>query len=180
MRDTPQRATVVYLLFTLLFSSVIWSLIIWSGHLGMGFGMMIVSIMWCPALAAMASCRVLGRDVRALAWRWPEWKYIASAYFVPLAYTAIAYGGVWALRLGGWNQELVGPGCAAFRIAPNFSLGGVRTVAGVYSYSPDDSRHGNCSRRRNRLARLSRARVGEADVLNEAEPAERLHLGRLA
>jgi len=121
MRDTPQRATVVYLLFTLLFSSVIWSLIIWSGHLGMGFGMMIVSIMWCPALAAMASCRVLGRDVRALAWRWPEWKYIAAAYFVPLAYTAIAYGGVWALRLGGWNQELVGQVAQRFglpRISP--------------------------------------------------------------
>jgi membrane protease YdiL (CAAX protease family) len=95
-------------LFTLLFSSVIWSLIIWSGHLGMAFGMMIVAIMWCPALAALVSCRVLGRDFRSLAWRWPEWRYIAAAYFVPLAYAGIAYGAVWALRLGGWNQELVG------------------------------------------------------------------------
>lgn len=108
MRDTPKRATVVYLLFALLFSSVTWSLIIWSGHLGMAFGMMIVAIMWCPALAALVSCRVLGRDVRSLAWRWPDWRYMAAAYFVPLAYAAIAYGAVWALRLGGWNQELVG------------------------------------------------------------------------
>ncbi|HEX9111679.1 MAG TPA: hypothetical protein VF845_09390 [Terriglobales bacterium] len=26
---------------------------------------------------------------------------------LPLAYAAIAYGAVWALRLGGWNSELV-------------------------------------------------------------------------
>jgi membrane protease YdiL (CAAX protease family) len=107
MLDSPKRATVVYLLFTLLFSSVIWSLVIWSGHLGMAFGMMIVAIMWCPALAALVSCRVLGRDVRSLAWRWPESRYIVAAYFVPLAYAALAYGAVWALRLGGWNQDMI-------------------------------------------------------------------------
>ena len=107
MRDTPKRATVVYLVFTLLFSSVIWALVIWSGHLAMGFGMMVVSVMWCPALAALASCRVLGRSFRSLAWRWPQWRYIAAAYFIPLAYATIAYGAIWALRLGGWNQETV-------------------------------------------------------------------------
>jgi hypothetical protein len=45
MRETPERATILYLLFTLLFSSVIWSLVIWSGHLGMAFGMMITAVM---------------------------------------------------------------------------------------------------------------------------------------
>ena len=107
MLDTPKPATAVYLLFTLLFSSVIWALVIWSGHLGMAFGTMIVAIMWCPALAALATCRVLGRSFRSLAWRWPEWKYIAIAYFVPLAYAGIAYSAVWALGLGGWNRDLV-------------------------------------------------------------------------
>lgn len=107
MRDTPKRATLVYLLFTLLFSSLIWSLVIWSGHLGMAFGTMITAIMWCPALAALVSCRLLGRNFRSLAWRWPDNRYVAAAYFVPLVYAAIAYGAVWALRLGGWNQDLV-------------------------------------------------------------------------
>ena len=107
MRDTPRQATLLYLLFTLLFSSVIWALIIWSGHIGMAFGMMIVAIMWCPALAALATCRILGRSFRSLAWRWPENRYIAIAYFLPLGYAAIAYGAVWALRLGGWNSGLV-------------------------------------------------------------------------
>jgi membrane protease YdiL (CAAX protease family) len=108
MRDTPKQAILLYLLFTLLFSSAIWSLIIWSGHEGMAFGMMIVAIMWCPALAALVSCRLLGRSFRSLAWRWPEARYIVAAYLVPLAYAAIAYGATWALRLGGWNSVLVG------------------------------------------------------------------------
>src|SRR5580692_400073 len=107
MRDTPRRATLVYLLFTFLFSSVIWSLIMWSGHLGMGFGTMIVAIMWCPALGAVATCRLLGRSFRSLAWRWPETRYVTVAYVTPLAYAIIAYGAVWALRLGGWSRDLV-------------------------------------------------------------------------
>lgn len=107
MQDTPARATYLYLVFTLAFSAVIWAFIIWSGHLGMGFGLMIPAIMWCPALAALVTCRVLGRSVRSLAWRWPNGKWIAAAYFVPLAYAGLAYGGVWAWRLGGWNTEFV-------------------------------------------------------------------------
>lgn len=107
MRDTPKNATYLYLLLTLAFSAVFWALIIWSGHLDMGFGLMVVGLMWCPALAAVVSCRLLGRSVRSLAWRWPNNKYMVAAYFVPLAYSAIAYGAVWGLRLGGWNAGFV-------------------------------------------------------------------------
>ncbi|HLK34071.1 MAG TPA: CPBP family intramembrane glutamic endopeptidase [Terriglobales bacterium] len=119
MRDTPARATYLYLLLTLAFSSVFWGLIIWSGHLAMAFGLMVVGVMWCPALAAVVSCRLPGRSVRSLAWRWPKNRYIAAAYFVPLAYAAVAYGGVWALRLGGWNSQFVGV------VAKQFGLRGM-------------------------------------------------------
>jgi membrane protease YdiL (CAAX protease family) len=74
--------------------------------------------MWSPALAAIVSCRLLGRKVRSLAWRWPQGKYIAMAYFIPLAYAGIAYGAVWAARLGGWNSEFVGA------VAQRFGLRG--------------------------------------------------------
>ena len=66
MRDTPKRATHLYLPLTLAFSAVVWTLIIWSGHLYMGFGVMIPAIMWCPALAALVTCRLLGREFRSL------------------------------------------------------------------------------------------------------------------
>jgi len=73
----------------------------------MAFGTMITAVMWCPALATMVTCHLIGRSSRSLAWRWPECRYIAAAYFLPLGYAAIAYGTVWALRLGGWNSDLV-------------------------------------------------------------------------
>ena len=107
MRDTPRNATSLYLLLTFVFSAAIWALIIWSGHLGMAFGLMSPAIMWCPALAALVSCRLLGRDFRSLAWRWPSGGYVAAGYFVPMAYASIAYAAVWAFRLGGWNSDFV-------------------------------------------------------------------------
>jgi hypothetical protein len=107
MPDTPKRATYLYLRLTLACSAVVWALIIWSGHLYMGFGLIIPVIMWCPALAALLTCRMLGREVRSLGWRWPDNRYIAAAYVLPLAYSSFAYGAVWSWRLGGWNSEFV-------------------------------------------------------------------------
>ncbi|PWT89106.1 MAG: CPBP family intramembrane metalloprotease domain-containing protein [Blastocatellia bacterium] len=107
MRDSSKKTTQLYLQLTLAFSAVVWTLIIWSGHLNMGFGVVVPAIMWCPALAALVTCRLLRRDIRCLAWRWPDNRYIAAAYCVPLAYTSLAYGAVWALRLAGWNSEFV-------------------------------------------------------------------------
>jgi membrane protease YdiL (CAAX protease family) len=80
----------------------------------MAFGMMVTAVMWCPALASLVTCRILGRSIRSLAWRWPEGRYIAAAYLLPLGYATVAYGAVWALRLGGWNSELVGQVTARF------------------------------------------------------------------
>jgi membrane protease YdiL (CAAX protease family) len=89
----------------------------------MAFGMMIVAVMWCPALASLITCHMLGRSFRDLAWRWPAWRYIAAAYVLPLAYSAVAYGVVWALHLGGWNSELVN------LIAQRFGLRGMPVPA---------------------------------------------------
>src|SRR5215469_9601741 len=103
----PKKTISLYLLLTLALSAVVWTLIIWSGHLNMGFGLVIPAIMWCPALAALLTCRLLGRRFRSLAWRWPDSRYIAAAYSVPLAYASVAYGAVWGLRLAGWNSDFV-------------------------------------------------------------------------
>ena len=119
MRDTPARATYLYLLLTLAFSAVVWIFIMWSGHMGMGFGLLIPVGMWCPALAALVTCRLLGRSFRSLAWGWPQGKYVAAGYFVPLAYAAIAYGAVWGLGVGGWNSQFVS------QVAERFGLRGM-------------------------------------------------------
>src|SRR4029077_2476082 len=119
MHDTPKRATYLYLQLTFAFSGVVWTLIIWSGHLYMGFGLMVPAIMWCPALAALVTCRLLGREFGSLGWRWPNNTYIVAGYFVPLAYTSVAYGAVWALQLGSWNSAFVN------QVAQGFGLRGL-------------------------------------------------------
>ena len=118
LNDNPKGATYLYLVLTLTTSAVVWTLIIWSGHVDMGFGLMIPAIMWCPALAALATCRLLGRSFQTLGWRWPRKRYIVAAYLLPISYTAIAYGPVWAWHLGGWNSDFVGA------VAENFGLHG--------------------------------------------------------
>lgn len=107
MLDSPKRAIYLFLQLTLAFSAVVWIPMIWSGHIDMGFGLMIPAIMWCPALAALVTCRMLGREFGSLAWRWPKTKYMVAAYCLPPLYASIAYGTVWSWRLGGWNSEFV-------------------------------------------------------------------------
>ena len=119
MRDIPKNATYLYLILTLALSSVFWALIIWSGHLASGHGDLAHGVMWCPALAALASCRILGRSFRSLAWRWPRGRYVALAYFLPLANAGVAYGAVWVLGLGGWNRGFVA------EVAQSFGLRGM-------------------------------------------------------
>ncbi len=107
LRNSLQRTTCLYLLLTITFSAVVWTLIIRSGHVAMGFGLMIPAIMWCPGLAALLTYRLLGRDIRSLAWRWPSSRYVLLAYLLPLAYAPLAYGLVWACGLAGWNHDFV-------------------------------------------------------------------------
>ncbi len=122
-RADARKATFIYLIVVLAFSAVLWALIIRSGHLSMGLGMAVMALMWCPALAAFVTCRVMGRSVRSLAWRWPAGRYVAAAYFLPIAYAGLAYAAVWALRLGGWNSPFVAA------VKERFQLPGVPTWA---------------------------------------------------
>jgi hypothetical protein len=52
---------------------------------------------WAPALAAMATRFVFQRNVRGLGWRRGKWRYIISAFFIPIAYSSFVYGPLWLL-----------------------------------------------------------------------------------
>lgn len=128
MSNNGRSAIWVFLLLTLALSGVVWTLIIWSGHMYMGFGLMVPAIMWCPGIAALLTCRILRRDPAELGWRWPRRIYIATAYMLPIGYSSMAYGAVWLWQLGGWNSQFVRT------IGENFGLRGLPAWGALVLY----------------------------------------------
>ena len=109
----------VFLALTLSFSSIFYFLIAKSGHVGGGWGAYIGCLMWCPGVAALLTCKYLGRDVSSLGWRWGKSRYQAVCYFIPLAYGAAIYAFVWLTGFGGfYNSQFVERFSEAFGLGP--------------------------------------------------------------
>jgi len=73
------------------------------------------ALMWCPAIAAMLTQKIRGRNISSLPWKWGKWGINIQAYLVPVAYIATAYILVWGLGFGSvfdpenvaeWSDEL--------------------------------------------------------------------------
>src|SRR5262249_28332160 len=79
--------------------------VIRSGGLGYGLGMYVLGLMWCPALAGMATLRLNGRSISDLGWKWGETKYQIQSWYIPLLYAAIAYAIIWTLGFGGFGNS---------------------------------------------------------------------------
>jgi uncharacterized protein len=92
----------LFLALALSFSSIFYYLIAKSGHAGGGWGAYIGCLMWCPGLAALLTCKYLGRGFSSLGWNWGRSRYEAVCYFIPLAYGAAIYAFVWLTGLGGF------------------------------------------------------------------------------
>jgi len=104
--SSPQ--VIIYLLFTFAFSAVFYFLILRAHKLGAAGGLYVFGIMWCPALAAAATLKLNGRNLRELGWKWPQAKYASMSWFIPLLYVTIAYVVVWCSGLGGFpNQQFM-------------------------------------------------------------------------
>lgn len=124
-----RRAVGVYLGFTLAFSSIFYFLIAKSGHVGGGWGAYIGCLMWCPGVAALLTCKYLGRDLSSLGWKWGKTRYQAICYFIPLAYGIATYAFVWLAGLGGfYNKQFVES------FSKDFELGPMRPWASIALY----------------------------------------------
>jgi membrane protease YdiL (CAAX protease family) len=95
----------IYLLLVFAFSSVFYFLMLRAHTLGAGAGLFVFGIMWCPALAGMATLKINGRELSDLGWKWPQTTYAVESLFIPLLYAAIAYVFVWATGLGGFPNR---------------------------------------------------------------------------
>lgn len=129
IRDDFRKQLFTYLGLVLAFSSVFYFLIIKSGHLGAAGGSYVVGIMWCPAVAAMLTCKLSGRSIATLGWKWGEPRYQVMSYLIPLAYATVAYVSVWVLHLGGfYDHEFVAA------VIKRFGLGDMPPWAGIAFY----------------------------------------------
>jgi hypothetical protein len=102
MRPNQSRGVATYLLFTFALSSVFYFLIAKSGQVGGGWGAYIGCLMWCPGVAALLSCKYLGRDLSTLGWKWGKTRYEIACYLIPLGYATAIYTLVWLTGLGGF------------------------------------------------------------------------------
>lgn len=92
-----------FLLLVFGFSSLPYYLVIHSGHLAVGNGLVVSMLMWCPAFAALASCVLLKIDLASLGWNWRPARYEAWAYVIPILYALPVYVITWLVIAGSFN-----------------------------------------------------------------------------
>jgi len=100
-RDASRRKVWTYLALTLVFSSIFYALIISAGSLAVHGGLYVLALMWSPGVAALLTRLIHQRNLQGEGWGWGGTRWQLLAYFLPLAYAAVAYGAVWLLGLGG-------------------------------------------------------------------------------
>lgn len=91
------RPILLFIGFTALFSAIAYYFVIEHGLRRYYVAM----LMWSPALAVFATARIGAIDLGALGWRWPQGKWIAAAYLIPMLYALVAYAIIWGGGFGG-------------------------------------------------------------------------------
>ena len=94
------KQILLYLVLVFTFSSLPYYLMIHSGHIGAGKGLVVALIMWCPAFAALATCRIFRIDLASLGWNWRPARYEAWGYVIPILYALPVYIATWAVIRG--------------------------------------------------------------------------------
>jgi membrane protease YdiL (CAAX protease family) len=96
---------ITYLVLVFAFSSIFYFLTLKAHTLGGGGGLYVLGIMWCPALAGMATLKLNGRNLSELGWKWPATNFAIASWLIPLGYAMVAYVIVWSLGLGGFPNH---------------------------------------------------------------------------
>src|SRR5262245_48298315 len=103
--QNSRQPVLTYLVLVFAFSSVFYFLMLKAQTLGAAGGLYVLGIMWCPALAAMATLTLAGRKLSELGWSWPATRYALQSWALPLLYAFMAYVIVWSLGLGGFPNR---------------------------------------------------------------------------
>ncbi len=109
------KQILTYLLLVFGFSSLPYYLMIHTGHIGAGNGLVVSLVMWCPAFAAFATCALFGINLATLGWSWRPARYVAWAYVIPILYALPVYIVAWAAIRGSFAfSDFASPLASAF------------------------------------------------------------------
>lgn len=97
------KQILTFLLLVFAFSSLPYFLVIHSGHLGVGNGVVVSFLMWCPAFAAFTTCALLKIDLGTLGWNWRPVRYEVWAYVIPILYALPVYLITWVAISGSFD-----------------------------------------------------------------------------
>jgi membrane protease YdiL (CAAX protease family) len=61
--------------------------------------------MWSPGIAAIGTCLLFRQDLRSLGWKLPSPRFALVGLAIPLGYSLLIYGVVWATGLGGFQGQ---------------------------------------------------------------------------
>ena len=87
---------------TMLFSSVFNAFVLHAGKMDAGNLLYVTGAMWSPALAAFATKKFFGENIREMPWALGRAKYVWLGYLIPIAYAVPVYLAVWTAGLGGF------------------------------------------------------------------------------
>jgi membrane protease YdiL (CAAX protease family) len=97
-----------FLGLTLLGSAIFYFLIISSGNIEAAGGLYVLGLMWTPGISGLITQLVFEHSLRGMGWKLGKAKYLAIAYFLPVAYCLVVYGITWLTGLGGVpNPDLI-------------------------------------------------------------------------
>ena len=100
------RQILTFIVLVFAFSSVPYALMIHTGHIGAGQGMVVRLVMWCPAFAALATCAICRVDLASLGWKWRPIKYEWMGYLLPLLYALPVYLITWIAIRGSFAFDV--------------------------------------------------------------------------
>lgn len=94
-RTRTINSILVYLILTLVLSSVFYRLILRSTPQEIFSHHYILFLMWSPGVSGLLTRLIFQRNLRGHGFGWGKWKYQFASYWIPLAYASAVYLPAW-------------------------------------------------------------------------------------
>src|SRR5215471_4057708 len=101
------KKIVCFYALTMLFSLSFGAFVLHAGKLDAGNLLYVTGAMWSPGLAAFATKKIFGENIRDLPWRWPATRWAWLAYLIPIGYALPVYLVVWLTGLGAFDVSML-------------------------------------------------------------------------